>query len=63
MPGEDDRFLPAELAERLGDALPMASVALLPTARLEDAADTVVPLIPRLRRMAWGSRTGTRRVP
>ena len=30
--GEDDAFLPAELAERLGDALPWSSVALLPGA-------------------------------
>jgi pimeloyl-ACP methyl ester carboxylesterase len=56
--GEDDRFLPAELAERLGDALPMASVALLPGCGhflLEDAAETVVPLIFQwLRRMYLG---------
>jgi pimeloyl-ACP methyl ester carboxylesterase len=56
--GEDDAFLPAELAERLGDALPMASVALLPGCGhflLEDAADTVVPLIFQwLRRMYLG---------
>ena len=46
--GEDDRFLPAELAERLGDALPMASVALLPGCGhflLEDAPETVAPLV------------------
>ena len=46
--GEDDAFLPAELAERLGDALPWASVALLPGCGhflLEDAAETVAPLI------------------
>jgi pimeloyl-ACP methyl ester carboxylesterase len=46
--GEDDAFLPAELAERLGDALPWASVALLPGCGhflLEDAPETVVPLI------------------
>jgi pimeloyl-ACP methyl ester carboxylesterase len=56
--GEDDAFLPPELAERLGDALPMASVALLPGCGhflLEDAADTVVPLIFQwLRRMYLG---------
>jgi pimeloyl-ACP methyl ester carboxylesterase len=56
--GEDDRFMPAGLAERLGDALPMASVALLPGCGhflLEDAADTVVPLIFQwLRRMYLG---------
>lgn len=46
--GEDDRFMPAELAERLGDALPRAAVALLPGCGhflLEDAPETVVPLI------------------
>jgi pimeloyl-ACP methyl ester carboxylesterase len=56
--GEDDAFLPAELAERLGDALPMASVALLPGCGhflLEDAAETVLPLIFQwLRRMYLG---------
>lgn len=46
--GEDDRFVPAAIAERLGDVLPRASVALLPGCGhllLEDAAETVVPLI------------------
>ena len=46
--GEDDVFLPVELAERLGDALPRASVALLPGCGhflLEDAPETVAPLI------------------
>jgi pimeloyl-ACP methyl ester carboxylesterase len=46
--GEDDAFLPAELAERLGDALPWSSVALLPGCGhflLEDAPETVGPLI------------------
>lgn len=46
--GEDDAFLPAHLAERLGDALPWASVALLPGCGhflLEDAPETVAPLI------------------
>ena len=60
--GEDDRYLPAELAERLGDALPMASVALLPGCGhflLEDAAETVVPLIFQwLRRMYLGVQHG-----
>ena len=40
--------LPAELAERLGDALPWSSVALLPGCGhflLEDAPETVGPLI------------------
>jgi pimeloyl-ACP methyl ester carboxylesterase len=60
--GENDAFLPAELAERLGDALPMASVALLPGCGhflLEDAAETVVPLIFQwLRRMYLGISHG-----
>ena len=46
--GEEDRFLPAELAERLGDALPMATIALLPGCGhlvLDDAPETVAPLI------------------
>jgi len=46
--GEDDAFLPAELAERLGDALLMATVALLPGCGhlvTEDAPETVVPLV------------------
>lgn len=46
--GEDDAFLPVELAERLGDALPRAAVALLPGCGhflLEDAPETVVPLV------------------
>jgi pimeloyl-ACP methyl ester carboxylesterase len=46
--GEDDAFLPAELAERLGDALPWSSVALLPGCGhflLEDVPETVGPLI------------------
>lgn len=46
--GEDDAFLPAELAERLGDALPRASIALLPGCGhflLEDAPETVAPLM------------------
>jgi pimeloyl-ACP methyl ester carboxylesterase len=56
--GEDDVFLPPGLAERLGDALPMASVALLPGCGhflLEDAPETVLPLIFQwLRRMYLG---------
>jgi pimeloyl-ACP methyl ester carboxylesterase len=46
--GEDDAFLPVELAERLGDVLPWATVALLPGCGhflLEDAPETVAPLI------------------
>jgi len=46
--GEDDAFLPAELAERLGDALPMSTIALLPGCGhlvTEEAPETVVPLV------------------
>ena len=46
--GEDDPYQPAELAERLGEVMPGATVALIPGAShyvTEDAADTVLPLI------------------
>jgi pimeloyl-ACP methyl ester carboxylesterase len=46
--GENDPFLPAELAERLGEALPMAAVALLPGCGhlvTEEASETVLPLV------------------
>jgi pimeloyl-ACP methyl ester carboxylesterase len=46
--GEDDTFVHADVAERLGDALPMATIALLPDCGhflLEDAAETAVPLV------------------
>ena len=46
--GEEDAFHPPALAERIGDALPMASIALLPGCGhflLEDAAETVAPLV------------------
>lgn len=46
--GEDDPFLPPELAERLGDVLPGATVAVLPGCShyvTEDAAEVVLPLI------------------
>lgn len=46
--GEEDPYLPAELAERLGDVLPGATVALLPGCAhflTEDAPEAVAPLI------------------
>jgi pimeloyl-ACP methyl ester carboxylesterase len=46
--GEEDRFVPVRLAERLGDALPMATIALLPGCGhlvLDDAPETAVPLV------------------
>jgi pimeloyl-ACP methyl ester carboxylesterase len=46
--GEDDAFVDVAVAERLGDALPRASVAVLPGCGhflLEDAGETVIPLL------------------
>ena len=46
--GEEDAFVDVAVAERLGDLLPRASVALLPGCGhflLEDAAETVAPLM------------------
>ena len=46
--GEEDPFLPPELAERLGEAIPGATVALVPGCShfvTEDAPQTVAPLV------------------
>jgi pimeloyl-ACP methyl ester carboxylesterase len=46
--GEDDPYQPSALAERLGEAIPGATVALIPGTShfvTEDAPDTVLPLI------------------
>lgn len=46
--GEQDPFFVARIAERLGDVLPRATIALLPGCGhflLEDAPDTVAPLL------------------
>lgn len=46
--GEDDPYQPAELAERLGEVIPGATVALIPGCShfvTEDAPDAVLPLI------------------
>ncbi len=46
--GEEDAFVGVSVAERLGDVLPRASVALLPGCGhflLEDASETVAPLM------------------
>lgn len=46
--GEDDPFLPVTLAERLSDALPMSSLALVPGCSHflpEDAPETIAPLM------------------
>lgn len=46
--GEEDPYQPADLAERLGEALPTSTVALLPGCShflTEDARETVLPMI------------------
>ncbi len=46
--GEDDPYVPASVAERFSDVLPMGSVALLPGCSHflpEDAAETVAPFL------------------
>ena len=46
--GEDDPFLPVEVAERLNDLLPRSTLALLPGCShfvTEDAPATIVPLV------------------
>jgi 2-hydroxymuconate-semialdehyde hydrolase len=54
--GEDDPHLPAELAERLGDAIPFSTVALLPGCAhfvTEDAPQTVGPLVYEFLRLRY----------
>jgi pimeloyl-ACP methyl ester carboxylesterase len=46
--GEDDRYLPVEVAERLNDLIPTSSLAVLPGCShflTEDAAETIAPLM------------------
>jgi pimeloyl-ACP methyl ester carboxylesterase len=46
--GEDDPFIPVTVAERLADALPMSSLAVLPGCShflMEDAPETIAPLM------------------
>ncbi len=46
--GEDDPFMPVTVAERLADALPMSSLAVLPGCShflMEDAPETIAPLM------------------
>jgi 2-hydroxymuconate-semialdehyde hydrolase len=46
--GEEDPFVPVHVAERLADALPMSTLAVLPGCRHflpEDAAETIAPLL------------------
>lgn len=60
--GEDDPFQPAEWAERLGEAMPGATMALLPGCShyvTEDAPEAVLPLIADyLRRIHLGQSHG-----
>jgi len=54
--GEDDPYLPSELAERLGDAIPFSTVALLPGCShyvTEDAPQTVGPLVYEFLRLRY----------
>jgi pimeloyl-ACP methyl ester carboxylesterase len=54
--GEDDPYLPAALAERLGEAIPFSTVALLPGCShfiTEDAPQTVGPLVYEFLRMRY----------
>jgi pimeloyl-ACP methyl ester carboxylesterase len=54
--GEEDPYLPAELAERLGDAIPFSTVALLPGCShyvTEDAPQTVGPLVYEFLRLRY----------
>ena len=54
--GEDDPFLPAELAERLGEAIPLSTIALLPGCSHfipEDAPETVGPLVYEFLRLRY----------
>jgi len=60
--GEDDPFFPATLAERLGEALPMASVALLPGCGHfppEEAPETIGPLVAEYLRSRYLGRPHT----
>jgi 2-hydroxymuconate-semialdehyde hydrolase len=54
--GEDDPDYPSELAERLGDAIPFSTVALLPGCShfvTEDAPQTVGPLVYEFLRLRY----------
>jgi 2-hydroxymuconate-semialdehyde hydrolase len=60
--GEEDPFLPAELAERLQEALPGATLALLPGCShfvTEDAPRTVGPLVYEFLRVRYVSPATT----
>jgi 2-hydroxymuconate-semialdehyde hydrolase len=54
--GEDDPFVPAELAERLGEVFPFSTLAILPGCShfiTEDAPQTVGPLIHEFLRVRY----------
>jgi 2-hydroxymuconate-semialdehyde hydrolase len=54
--GEDDPYQPAELAERLGEIMPGATVALIPGSShyvTEDAPEVVLPLISEYLRVHY----------
>jgi 2-hydroxymuconate-semialdehyde hydrolase len=60
--GEDDPFQPSDIADRLGEVLPGATVAVLPGCShfvLDDAAETVAPLISEYLKVHYlGERHG-----
>jgi 2-hydroxymuconate-semialdehyde hydrolase len=59
--GEDDPYQPPELAEKMWDLLPDASIALLPGCShfvTEDAAETVLPLILQFLRRRYLGEEG-----
>jgi pimeloyl-ACP methyl ester carboxylesterase len=60
--GEDDPFFPPAVAERLGEALPMATVALLPGCGHflpEEAPETIGPLVAEYLRSRYLGRPHT----
>jgi 2-hydroxymuconate-semialdehyde hydrolase len=59
--GEEDPFLPASRAEKLGDVLPGSTVALLPGCShyvLEDATETVAPMVVEYLRVTYLGERG-----
>jgi pimeloyl-ACP methyl ester carboxylesterase len=54
--GEDDPFLPVEVADRLNELLPGSTLALLPGCShfvTEDASETLVPLVSEWLRVQY----------
>ncbi|MBI4261382.1 MAG: alpha/beta fold hydrolase [Actinobacteria bacterium] len=57
--GEEDPFLPVELADRLNEAMPMSSLALLPGCSHflpEDASETLAPMVGEWLRVRYLGR-------